>query len=299
MLYGSVMSELFTDREHGPRPRTVDRIDKRVWGGLRALVSMRLQNDSFGWRFPQQCEDGNVGCGCNLPVFLALLDSLVPSMGLPLPMYTSDPPGDIFDMLEFCADSVGEPIEGGYHSSMNHTHLSWDREAGLARFVTDVNAVFARNGVAYEMSPEGRIRRLLPEPLATELSQAIFATGDDETDRLLETGRRRILSPKMDDRQDALEKLWDAFERMKTLEPGTKKNAQAEALLDRVAPAGGGLRQVLDAEAKALTDIGNEFRIRHSETTQELLSDPVQIDYFFARMFAFIRWVLHATGRGG
>jgi hypothetical protein len=214
-------------------------------------------------------------------------------------MYTSDPPGNIFDMLEFCADSVGEPIEGGYHSYLEHTHLSWDREAGLARFVTDVNAVFARNGVAYEMTPEGLIRRLLPGPLAATLTQTLFATGDAETDRLLEVARRRILSPKMEDRQDALEKLWDAFERIKTLEPGADKKSKATALLDRVASAGSALRQMLDDEAKALTEIGNTFRIRHSETTQELLNDPAQVDYLIGRMFAFVRWVLHATGRGG
>ena len=48
----------------------------------------------------------------------------------------------------------------------------------------------------------------------------------------------------------------------------------------------------------ALTEIGNTFRIRHAETTQEMLTDPAQIDYLFHRMFSFVRFVLKGTGRG-
>ena len=101
------------------------------------------------------------------------------------------------------------------------------------------------------------------------------------------------------DRQDALEKLWDPFERLKTLEPGANKRAQTEALLDRVAAPGSAFREALGREAAELTSIGNSFRIRHSEVTQEALTSTDQIDYPFTRMFAFLRMVLKGTGRGG
>ena len=116
---------------------------------------------------------------------------------------------------------------------------------------------------------------------------------------LLEAARQRFVSPKPEDRQDALEKLWDAFERLKTLEPGASKRVQADALLDRVAPQGSGIREALGREAAELTSIGNSFRIRHSETTQEVLTSLDQVDYLFTRMFAFVRVILKGTGRGG
>ena len=47
-----------------------------------------------------------------------------------------------------------------------------------------------------------------------------------------------------------------------------------------------------------LTKIGNTFRIRHSETSQEDLRSPEQVDYLFGRLFAFIRLILKATERG-
>lgn len=127
----------------------------------------------------------------------------------------------------------------------------------------------------------------------------LFQTGDAETDRLLESARLRVLSPKEDDRRDALEKLWDAFERWKTLEPGANKRVQADALLDRVASVGSGYRGMLAREAAELATIGNSFRTRHSEVTQEALTSQDQVDYLFTRMFAFVRLVLRRTGRGG
>lgn len=205
----------------------------------------------------------------------------------------------ILDLLEFCATAVGQPIERSFHTFFNHHHLTWDREDGLARFVADVNLLFARNGIAYELTKEGQARRLLSQPLAQALSRTLFATGDTETDRLLEIARRRILLPKAEDRQDALEKLWDAFERLKTLEPGADKRAQADALLERAAAPGSSFLRVLREEATALTKIGNSFRIRHSETNQEGLASLDQVDYLFGRLFSFIRLILKSTGHGG
>ena len=167
----------------------------------------------------------------------------------------------------------------------------------MAKFVSEVNLLFKRNGVAYELTPEGQARRLLPTPLAEKLHCAEFDTGDAETDQLLETARERIVRPKLGDRRDALEKLWDAFERIKTLELGHDKKRQAEKLLDGVGVPGTRFRQILGEEATALTTIGNTFRIRHSETSQERLDSAEHVDYLFGRLFAFIHLVLTAIGR--
>ena len=104
--------------------------------------------------------------------------------------------------------------------------------------------------------------------------------------------------PGEDDRRDALDKLWDAFERIKTIEPGADKRAQAGRLLDRTTEAPK-LRGFLDQEARTLTEIGNSLFIRHSETTQEPVQTLEQVDYLFHRMFSFLRLVMRATGRGG
>lgn len=293
------MSTYYTDREYGARPPSIDTIDERLWAGLYSLIQTRIGDGSFGLRFPEQCPDGNGPCGCDEQAFRRVLAAEVPWVEWPLSPTEAPKTPVILDLLEFCAKAVGEPIQGAYHSFFRHHHLSWDREAGLQRFVADVNMLFQRNALAFELTPAGEARRLLPAPLADVIGWTLFRTGDAETDRLLEAARRRFLSPKPEDRRDALEKLWDAFERLKTLEPGANKREQADALLDRVVAPGSAFRQALAREAMELTGIGNGFRIRHSEVTQEALTSPDQVDYVFTRMFAFIRIVLRGTGRGG
>ena len=291
------MSPYFTDREFGPQPRTKDYIDATVWGGIYALVSARIADNSFGYRFPETCPDGYGISGYDNQMFRLTLAAEISQLEWPLSPEVVPPVPTIMDFLEFVAASVGKPIEGHYHSFFRHHHLSFDREEGLRAFVQNVNALFSRNGVAFELTNEGQAKRLLGEELQQLVSGAIFHTGDAETDRLLELARKQFISPHFDVRKEALEKLWDAFERLKTLEPGADKKMQAEALLDKV--AGGKYRAMLGNEARSLTEIGNTFRIRHAETTQEILSGAEQIDYLFHRMFSFIRLVLKATNRGG
>ena len=49
---------------------------------------------------------------------------------------------------------------------------------------------------------------------------------------------------------------------------------------------------LFNAEFKALTDIGNEYRIRHHETSKIDIIDDAYYDYFFNRCFALITLVL-------
>ena len=158
------MSRYFTDREYGERPRTIDGIDGRLWGGLHSLVDTRVGVGSFGYRFPEQCPDGRGPCGCDSHAFRLVLGAEVPEIKWPLSY--AEPPDTpaILDLLEFCAGAVGMPVVGDFHSFFGHHHLSWDRDAGLTRFVSDVNLLFARNAVAFELTPEGQARRLLPTP---------------------------------------------------------------------------------------------------------------------------------------
>jgi hypothetical protein len=293
------MSNYYTEREFGTRPPSIDVIDERLWAGFYSLIQTRIGDGSFGLRFPEQCPEGNGPCGCDEQSFRRVLMAEVPGIEWPLSATEVPETPVILDLLEFCGRAVGEPIKGRYHSYFGHHHLSWDRDSGLQRFLADVNMLFRRNALAFELTSAGEARRLLPLPLADAIGSTLFQTGDGETDRLLEAARVRFLSPKPEDRQDALEKLWDAFERLKTLEPGSNKRVQADALLDRVAASASGYRQMLTREAAELTMIGNSFRIRHSEVTQEALTSADQLDYLFTRMFAFVRTVLKATGRGG
>jgi len=134
--------------------------------------------------------------------------------------------------------------------------------------------------------------------LRERLVHTTFKTGDPALDGLLQSAQSKFLSNNHDLRKEALEKLWDSWERLKTLEPGRDKKDSTRVLLDKVATEPD-FRESLEAEAKALTEIGNNFMIRHTEVGKIQIASPEQVEYFFHRMFSLIRLILRSTGRGG
>jgi hypothetical protein len=128
-----------------------------------------------------------------------------------------------------------------------------------------------------------------------ESTPSRFSTGDPGLDELLDAAITKYKLADVRERNDALEKLWDAWERLKTLEPGDKK-ASTAALLDKGASEPT-FRLLIENEARTLTGVGNDFRIRHHETGKIELSDPHQVDYFFERMLSLIRLLLRKSGR--
>lgn len=148
----------------------------------------------------------------------------------------------------------------------------------------------ARNGLAYDLRDDGQIVRLAAPVLQEALAGSAFATGDSTLDSILEGARNKFLNPNPVIRREAVEKLWDAWERLKTIHPGADKKASATALLNQACfePR---FRAELEAEGRNLTKIGNTFQIRHSETSQVPLTRDAHVDYLFHRIFALI-WML-------
>lgn len=114
-------------------------------------------------------------------------------------------------------------------------------------------------------------------------------------DDLLENARAKFLAKEPQTRKESLEKIWDAWERLKTLEPGNKKTS-AKLLLDKAVNEPH-LRERIEKEAIELTEIGNMFRIRHSETNKVPIERDEDVEYLFYRLFSLILLILKTTGR--
>jgi len=59
----------FSDRERGERPQTLTELTRVAWRGIAALIQIRLEDGSFGARFPETCPDGAGPCGTNESLF--------------------------------------------------------------------------------------------------------------------------------------------------------------------------------------------------------------------------------------
>jgi len=297
---GEIMdAEYFSDRELGQKARTIEEIPKNVWGGLVYLIETGIKKGAYGKDFPEYCPDypdGNVITGVNVNEFSSVLGVEVPSIEFPL---NSEEPPDtitILDVIEFCYKHVVEPKQMEFHSYWGHYHLNLDIKRGQEKFRNTINGYFQRNGLAYELKKNGRIERLTSPVLHGLLKSAIFNTGDNDLDELLELAKNKIFHPDLKVRKESLEKLWDAWERLKTLEPGKDKRESTKKILDK-AQQEPEFRDLLEKEAMELTNIGNKFRIRHSETDKIPINDNQDIDYLFHRMFSLIWIILVKIGK--
>jgi len=291
------MHEYFSDREQGSRARVEEEITDAPWGGIAAEVRSRVQDGSFGSRYPRICLDGEGVAGTDLDAFVQALRGVIPQVDWPLPASPLPDTPTVLDIVEFCYGAVAEPIRLSYHPYYSHHHLDFDRESGRSTFRAQINNILGRNGLVYDLQENGSIIRLAPEGLREELMRTVFASGDKELDMILESARHKFLSPELDVRKEALEKLWDAWERLKTLlDPDKRRGIQQ--LLNQAADEPN-FRELLESEARSLTDVGNNFMIRHSERDKIPLANSEQVDYFFHRMFSLIRLLLRSSGRGG
>jgi hypothetical protein len=286
------MKKLFTERYGMTQPRVKEEIDGQVAIGLLGIIKARIEEHWFGLAFPEECQDGGHTIGTSTTKLKNAISAYNLIWPYDWPNREDQVPGD-----PYIFEHIAQPEAYGFHGFFSHDHLKFDQEAGRARFTEDINRVFERHGMAFELV-HGEVTRQAPTGLQEALAQTVFKTGDAELDKLLETSRDKFLNRALDVRKEGLEKLWDAFERLKTVEPGKDKLAQVTALVDK-SSAEPNFRKQIDDEAKLLTWIGNNFMIRHTETTKTPINESAHVDYLFHRMFAIVRLFLKMTGRGG
>lgn len=138
----------------------------------------------------------------------------------------------------------------------------------------------------------GRLAEQRPMLAAlTDLVRQRPRSADAHLDALLDEACAAFRDPAPQSHRRAVERLWDAWERAKTLR-GSNKAVSADLMLDHAAAGNPEFRKELAVEARALNDIGNDFHIRHHETNRAALTEPAHIDYLFHRMLAMLTLVL-------
>jgi len=291
--------EYFSDKENKSKPQTVDSVTPAAWGGIVALIQSLIATGAFGNQYPEMCPDGNGPTGTDEQSFVLALKAEVPDAEWPLQTTEKEswetkpwaPETMVaLDLIQFCYQAVAKPIQGGYHSFFRHHHLSFDEEAGKDSFREKINTIFRRNGIAFALEYDGEIKRIIPEQFKSFISTHI-RTGDSVLDNMIDDAQKKFLNPDTKIRKEAIERLWDCWERIKTLEDPTNKKKSTSLLLDK-ASTDPDTRSLLEEEARKLTEIGNTFHIRHSEMTQIVISNNSIMDYLFYRLFAFIQMLL-------
>lgn len=169
---------------------------------------------------------------------------------------------------------------------LQYDELSRDEKSP---FQTAINASFQKDSVSFQLTDRGLIEPVTNhEVLSTEIISSINSVKEPGVRDLLNEAIEKHMQPTLQAHRDAVEKIWDALERLKTYYTSLDKKASANQLVTDMANGRTEYYTIFDAEFNALTDIGNDFRIRHHETSKIDISDIRHYDYFFNRCLSLI-----------
>lgn len=115
-----------------------------------------------------------------------------------------------------------------------------------------------------------------------------FQIDDHEFNKLVEQAFQYYKEARID---TATEKIWDAFERIKTFYKQYDKKGSITKLIDIVSKNNAEYREMVEEEFTSLTKLGNDFRIRHHETNKKDIYCKEHYDYLFHRCIAVLRLV--------
>lgn len=301
--------EYFSDRERiNDNKLWTENISSEVWNGIIAVVNSLIIHNYLAKDYPRKCPDGRgiyetdvcafyKAAKANIPALKKLLsdsnfidvDELVIKR-----LKSDDSKYAILDFIEFVYVHINDVENGEYHSFYNHYELNFiDTTCAKGKYIDDINTIFKRNNIAFTLDGNGQIQRVLDKTLV-HLIEETKEPQERVIREYLKIAAEKIRSPKIDERKIALDKLWDAYERVKAFDASKKeeKSSSVNSLLDRVSNGNTGFRNLLDKECQELNGIGNTYTIRHSEKYQSTIDTPEHIDYLFFRLYSTMNLLL-------
>lgn len=166
-------------------------------------------------------------------------------------------------------------------------YAQYKLEARPNKFSELINLLFEENNINYRLrGGKFEISHELEVRAQTEL------TKEKTLKELLEETNKHFRSNNISDKQIALEKLWDAFERLKTSFSDNKKESVAQ-LISKMSLGNDDLKIRLDNEFNLLTEIGNNYQIRHHESGKKEIPNINYYTYFFHRCVALVNLALN------
>lgn len=200
----------------------------------------------------------------------------------------------ILDFVEYVFRNIKDYSETRFHSFFNHTHLRFVESNDTANsFLKDINRMFERTGLLYELKDNGEIERIILNGASIlEIKNNIKSIKDKGLKELIEEALSWYLKPGTKNMGNAVEKIWDAFERAKTYYSDLDKKASATKLIKTISENQTEMFDLIEKEFSELTILGNSFRIRHHETNKiEFVSDNHR-EYFFNRCLSVLSLIL-------
>jgi tetratricopeptide (TPR) repeat protein len=127
--------------------------------------------------------------------------------------------------------------------------------------------------------------------LNSEELEPLPTVDEEVTSELLRKAEMLYLKGEID---QAIQALWDAFERIKTYFYPHNKKDSADKLIHLMSHGNKKMLEIFEEEASELTHIGNSCSIRHHEMNQVRIKNLLFLKYLYQRCWAFITAALAA-----
>ena len=197
----------------------------------------------------------------------------------------------LLDLIEFFAQNIKDISERWNNERYrNYKTIDCHNSSDVfENFQEAINEIFTESGLLYELTDEKIIERIVENsPLTTEIENTFAAVHEVGTRELLKDAVALYKTPNPTARQDSVEKIWDALERLKTYYTTLDKKHSSKKIVNDMANGNDDFADLFNNEFKVLTDIGNKYRIRHHETDRIDITDVRYYDYFFNRCLSLI-----------
>jgi len=264
---------------------------------------------NIAWKYPVECPDGRGCCGLHHGKLDTFLKFKIPNLyrddvfdgAIATPRqqgyngeYDEFDQFALLDYIEFFAQNLLDISMSTEHNFFGHDDMTFANTSEIFDdFRIEINNIFEMTGLLYVLTENKTVERIIDNSvLSPKIESTISSTNESELKKLLEEAIFRFRQPRMEEQKVAVEKLWDAFERMKTYYTTLNKKTSAEKIVSEISHQREEYKELFDLEFKTLTTIGNEFRIRHHETNKIDITEQCHYDYFFNRCLALIAIVV-------
>lgn len=290
-----MFTKYFSEREEIREPiENTYQINEDTCKYLYDICSKYFKNmENFG----EECPDNRRKCGIDFSMLMNALKFEIPDFKInrfgeiileETITYT------ILDFIEFIYKHIVVIQQEIPHNFFGHTDYVYLTISDLIqnKFVKEINRGFKYTGLLYIINDNGIIERVINDNIVIEdVTKKLINIKNKDLKDLIETAIKYHKSKNQDDWKTATEKIWDAFENMKTYYSEDKKES-LKIILKNIAPNEEDFRKLINDELLELTRIGNTYQIRHFETGKIEIKDLKHYDYFFNRCLSIINLTL-------
>lgn len=256
----------------------------------------------ISYQYPDYCEDGEEIIGLDYIKFSLSMEYEIPGLckdyyhkiTRPNKFITEYDSYAILDLIEYLMKFMKDISNHNWHGFFSHSHLSFaETNTVTYTFQEEINNSFTKMGLQYIISENGQVERVLDiSAISEEALETTEQFSEFGIKELIEEAISLYRDPKTSARKNSVEKIWDAFERLKTYYTNLNKKQSSKKVCRDASLDNLDFEELITSEFLYLTKVGNSYRIRHHETDKKEINDDRHYDYLFNRCLSLVVLVM-------